>query len=331
MLQLVFLVVASPLIAVAMRFASWNLRFDSQPDNITVQQSLAALPDPLAQFKFLNITTEQPWSTRRIRVAELLLSEDIVIAGFQEALVRQVNDLVTLFGDDWAFIGVGRDNGVSAGEFSPVFYKKSVVQLLSNDSFWLSNTPFEPSKFPGAGSVRICTVGHFSVISTGEHFSLLNTHLDDQSDDQRKLAASMLLTRARFESVTTNAPVFVQGDFNSPPTGTSSGAYNIITGVQPPVAINATFAAKYSVGNQESDFKMLDFRAEAPRRSVSNNFATFTGFTAPSVTSSWSRIDFLFGGSNGGWTVDNYKVVPALSDDGTLASDHRPVFVDITF
>lgn len=81
-------------------------------------------------------------------------------------------------------------------------------------TFLPSNTPFEPSKFPGAGSVRICTAAHFQVTGTDKKFTLLNTHLDDQSDAQRRLAGSMLLTRARFEAVTTNAPVFVQGDFN---------------------------------------------------------------------------------------------------------------------
>ena len=47
-----------------------------------------------------------------------------------------------------------------------------------------------------------------------KNFTVLNTHLDDQSDDQRRLAASLLLTRARFEAVTTGEPVFITGDFN---------------------------------------------------------------------------------------------------------------------
>jgi hypothetical protein len=46
---------------------------------------------------------------------------------------------------------------------------------------------------------------------------------------------------------------------------------------------------------------MVDLRAQAPRENVSKNFATFTGFTTPANTSSWERIDFLFGGSTGGW------------------------------
>lgn len=43
---------------------------------------------------------------------------------FQEALIRQVNDLKELLGDDWGWVGVGRDDGVERGEFSPIFYKK---------------------------------------------------------------------------------------------------------------------------------------------------------------------------------------------------------------
>jgi hypothetical protein len=65
----------------AMRIASYNLRFDSHPDNITVQQTIDSLRDPLRQPTFLEITTEQPWSTRRVRVAEHILSNGIAIVG----------------------------------------------------------------------------------------------------------------------------------------------------------------------------------------------------------------------------------------------------------
>lgn len=105
----------------AMRLVTHNLRFDSQPNNITVQQSIDNLPDPLQQPAFQSITTEQPWSTRRIRISQHLLGEGIVLAsvypsnqetsrdfnppqGFQEALVRQVNDLAALMGEDWSWV-----------------------------------------------------------------------------------------------------------------------------------------------------------------------------------------------------------------------------------
>ena len=63
------------------RLSSWNLRFDSKPDNISVKDTLASLPDPTDQPSYLNISGEQPWSTRRIRVAQRLLSERIALAG----------------------------------------------------------------------------------------------------------------------------------------------------------------------------------------------------------------------------------------------------------
>ena len=66
----------------SIRFSTYNLRFDSMPDNITVPQSIAALPDPLAApaAGFLGISGEQPWSTRRIKVAQRLLSEGVIMA-----------------------------------------------------------------------------------------------------------------------------------------------------------------------------------------------------------------------------------------------------------
>jgi len=319
-------------LSIGMRLATYNLRFDSQPNDIAVQESIKSLQDPLQEPAFQSVTTEQPWSTRRIRVAELLLREGTAVAGLQEALSRQVSDLAELFGEEWSWVGVGRDDGAAAGEFSPIFFKKDVA-LISYDYFWLSNNPFEPSKFPGAGSIRLCTVARFSFNENNKsgNFTILNTHLDDRSDEQRRLAASLLLTRARFEAVKTNSPVFVTGDFNSPSTGPDSGAYNIMTGTEPPVVINATFATKYAVEDGDlPDFKLIDLRGAAQRRRVSANFATYTGFTLPNDASAWTRIDFIFGGSNMGWTVDSYSVESSLSDDGLLASDHRPVFVDIS-
>ncbi|KAJ7108168.1 Endonuclease/exonuclease/phosphatase [Mycena epipterygia] len=322
-----------------MRLVTYNLRYDSQPDNITVQQSLDNLPDPLDAPGYQRKSGEQPWSVRRLRVAEQLLGEGIVLAGFQEALVRQVHDLAELFGPDWDWVGVGRDDGVEAGEYSPIFYKKSELVLLSYDSFWTSNTPFTPSRFPGAGSHRVCTTVRLQRRQGGQIFTVLNTHMDDRSEAQRRHAASMMLARARYEAAATSAPVFVMGDFNSPPDGRDAGAYEIATGVRPPGALPADFEAKYPAPppgappypypSPAPTFVLHDLRAHTPRRFVSANHATFTGFTAPNDTRVWSRIDFVFGGANGGWESTAYKVASARTDDGVLASDHRPVFVDV--
>lgn len=55
----------------------------------------------------------------------LVVYDSFVIGlAFQEALVRQVHDLKELLGDNWEWVGVGRDDGVERGEFSPIFYNK---------------------------------------------------------------------------------------------------------------------------------------------------------------------------------------------------------------
>ena len=35
-------------------------------------------------------------------------------------------------------IGVGRDDGISAGEFSAIFYNKNFIEVREWDTFWLS-------------------------------------------------------------------------------------------------------------------------------------------------------------------------------------------------
>lgn len=83
---------------------------------------------------------------------------------------------------------------------------------------------------------------------------------------------------------------------------TDTGAYETITGAIPPVAINSTFMDRFPIDNSTlPDFKMLDLRTQVPRFNVSGNYATFTGFNAPDDASEYSHIDFIFGGSNGGW------------------------------
>ena len=87
--------------------------------------------------------------------------------------------------------------------------------VLHSDA--ISNSPFDAgSKFPGAGSVRIATATHFILKETNTPFMYMNTHLDDQSDAQRMLGASLILWRAHFEAAKNNGHsiVLVTGDFN---------------------------------------------------------------------------------------------------------------------
>ena len=64
------------------KLASYNIRYDFKPDNITVKESLASLPDPSQEPRYLSLAgREQPWSSRRIRIAQDLLNERVDLAG----------------------------------------------------------------------------------------------------------------------------------------------------------------------------------------------------------------------------------------------------------
>lgn len=67
--------------SLAIHVATYNIRYDRIPDSITVQQSLANLSDPLQQPNYLRSNGEQPWSKRRIPVAEQILSMGTIVAG----------------------------------------------------------------------------------------------------------------------------------------------------------------------------------------------------------------------------------------------------------
>ncbi|KAG8906157.1 hypothetical protein FRB99_007471 [Tulasnella sp. 403] len=204
--------------------------------------------------------------------------------------------------------------------------------LLDTETFWLSNTPFSPSRYPGAGSLRIANVTRFALADSPQtSFALINTHLDDWSEGQRKLGASLLLARARFEAVVKKCAVFITGDFNSEQSGHDSRAYRILTGAEAPVPLPEDFNSKFGVPDGECpDFTMIDLRGATPRLAVSGFFRTFTGFQNSLGEGRYGRIDYILGGSNRGWESQRYKTANIVTDDGLLSSDHRPVYADVS-
>ncbi|KAG7796190.1 hypothetical protein KL929_003381 [Ogataea haglerorum] len=310
------------------RIQSWNLRYDSMPNDITVGETIAALNRtvPLdTQTKYYSNYTEQPWSTRRIGVKNEVLFNEADLFTINEGLHRQVQDLRELL--DMPYIGVGRDDGAQAGEYQAIFYNPDSVELLSNDTFWLSDKPFEPSKYPGAGSYRSCTVGYFRTIKKSTRFVVINAHLDDQSDDQRRLGAALIRYRAEYEQETKKVPVFLVGDFNSQVSGETNGAYKITTGrfEFPTDKLNSTFVSKYN--HSGSGFEFLDLLEATPVENRQGNLATFTGFK--NNVDSFSRIDFQFGANTSSWEAVRYKVGENWYDNSYYLSDHRPVISDI--
>jgi len=62
------------------------------------------------------------WAFRKDLVKHLILSHMPHVLGIQEALFHQVMDLYNALKDKYSWVGCGRDDGMNAGEFNPIFY-----------------------------------------------------------------------------------------------------------------------------------------------------------------------------------------------------------------
>lgn len=95
------------------------------------------------------------------------------IFGSQEVLDGQLHDMLAQL-PDYDYIGVGRDDGKTQGEYAPVFYKKERFRLLDEGHFWLSEITDRPNKGWDAALPRICTWGHFLDLQTKRRFWFFN-------------------------------------------------------------------------------------------------------------------------------------------------------------
>lgn len=135
------------------------------------------------------------------------------IFGAQEVLHVQLLDMLDRL-DGYDYIGVGRDDGVTGGEYSAIFYKTSELRLLDYGNFWLNETPDRPALGWDAACIRICTWGKFArqTATNDEAFYYFNLHMDHVGVVARREAAKLIVSKIR--EIAKGAPVIVTGDFN---------------------------------------------------------------------------------------------------------------------
>jgi len=158
---------------------------------------------------------ENRWVDRKQDLIQLLNHYQASFIGLQESLQDQVK-YVERYLKDYEYIGVGRDDGRTKGEYSPIFYNTKKYALLKEKTIWLSETPDKPSKGWDAAIKRVCTYGLFKNIETNKKVWIFNTHFDHIGKIARKNSVSLLLTVIKginFE----NHPVVLMGDFNLTP------------------------------------------------------------------------------------------------------------------
>ena len=152
------------------------------------------------------------WDKRKDLLAQVIATAQPDVIGVQEALYPQLAYLLqTLPG--YAMLGVGRDDGVRAGELSAILYRTAALTPSRSDTFWFSDTPERVASTSWGNSItRICTWAQFAT-PDGRPVYVFNVHLDHQSQPSREQSAALL--RARIDRRDPKAPVIVTGDFNA--------------------------------------------------------------------------------------------------------------------
>jgi endonuclease/exonuclease/phosphatase family metal-dependent hydrolase len=170
---------------------SYNIRYNSQSDG------------------------EDIWDLRKGELVGQINQHSPDSFGVQEATQIQMQYILEAL-PEYAYVGVGRDNGATKGEYSAVFYLKEKFKLLESKTFWLSETPEEVSVGWDAALPRICTYAQFKEHTTGRVFWHFNTHFDHVGKAAR--ANSALLIIEKIKSLVSPESVFVlTGDFNASP------------------------------------------------------------------------------------------------------------------
>ena len=156
---------------------------------------------------------EHQWDKRKARLFDLLRQWQPDVLGLQEPIPHQLDDIRRAL-PEYDSVAVGREDGLNAGEFCPVFYRAARFERIETGTFWFSETPDVPgSRSWHCRHPRICTWVHLKERSFGEAFFVYNLHWDHESQMARDQSALLLLERIGQRPAAD--PVIVLGDFNA--------------------------------------------------------------------------------------------------------------------
>lgn len=259
------------------RVMSFNIRYDNPDDG----------PDA--------------WPNRKEFVASTILFHKSDIVGIQEGLIHQLNELDGYL-EGFDRVGVGRDDGEEAGEFSAIYYRTDRFEPIKTETFWLSETPdVAGSKSWDAAITRIVTWVYFKDKVNNTNFYAFNTHFDHRGSEARANSAKLIVQK--IEEIAGNEPVVLTGDFN---TTDDREPYSILTETE----------------RDGSDLVLYD-----------GFYHSENGHHGPASTSNGfeeirpgRRIDYIF-------VNDSFNVMyhGSLTDvkEGHFPSDHLPVLAEI--
>lgn len=189
---------------------------------VQAQVARSASPSDARQVSFIsfnirynswnNIDGVNGWPNRRAAVVRMINEERPAAIGLQEALIDQLLYLDSNL-PGYRRVGVGRDDGKKGGEFMAIYYDTSRLEYRGCDTWWLSETPYQPSLGWDAACRRTVTSLRLRDPQSGKEFVYLNTHLDHVGKTAR--AESTKFIAAIIEGHFLDIPVILGGDMNS--------------------------------------------------------------------------------------------------------------------
>ena len=238
---------------------------------------------------------ENQWDIRKETLASYLLKSSPDIIGMQEVLNNQLADLSN-FLKEYKHVGVGREDGKTKGEYSPIFYRKSKLKVLMSSTFWLSETPQKISVGWDAALERICTYALFIDRKSKKQFWVFNTHFDHLGQKARSESVNLILEQISILNVN-DYPILITGDLNLTPE---------------------TLPIKKFQSNLND--VLSDLNLNNPK------YGTFNGFDITKDAN--RRIDYIF---QKGFRVLSAEHLWIKTPKGLWASDHHPVYLKCSF
>lgn len=267
----ILIVTSSFMLGQTYKVMSYNIRYDNPNDG------------------------ENQWSKRKTYLCDQISFYSPDIFGIQEGLNHQTTYIDNTL-TNYAFVGVGRDDGKKKGEFSAIFYNTQKFKVLKEGTFWLSETPNKISIGWDASMERICTYALIEDLKNKQKFFVFNTHFDHRGDKARIESANLIFKKIT-EFNQNNIPVILMGDLNLTPESQ---------------------AIKYFS-------KVLNDSRTNSKSKPFGPIGTYNGFKHNHPLN--KRIDYIFTSKNN-IEILKYAILTD-SKDLKYPSDHLPVFIEI--
>lgn len=150
------------------------------------------------------------WFFRRETTAQVIEHLGAHVVGLQEAYAIQLRWLLRRL-PQLRHAGVGRNDGMTRGEFAPILYDPRRLALEAQTTRWLSDEPDTPgSRTWGNHFPRIVTMAWFVDRSNDRRFGVVNLHADERSEEIRTRSGERVRTW-----LGADLPWIVLGDWNS--------------------------------------------------------------------------------------------------------------------